>query len=172
MPDDLVLGSRSLMNWIIRGGTGFVGLQDRLNVVYASEPANKRPKAQLRYSYDESRQGLAVIEAPLTRPLVTITNTLREKTKFFRGDMHPMGGFAWGQTHRMQWDIWGRTPVEVSSLGDAVERIVVQMNADALAVGRVHIELSSFEDLPLEAETGIYRSLARGKVQAAQAVPT
>lgn len=174
MAEDLVLGSRALMNWIIKGGAGFVGLQVRLDAVYVETSPSKRPKAQLRYSYDATRQGLSVIETPLTRPLVTIVESNRVKQRFFRQDRHPSmpGAYAWANRHNMQWDIWGRTPVEVANLSDAVERIVVQMNADAVSAGRVHIELEQFEDVPYESESSIYRSLARGYCQAAQAVTT
>lgn len=171
MADDLLLGSRALLNWIIKGSGGFVGLQDRLDVRYASMASDNRPKAQARYPYDESRGGMAVIDLPLKRPLVTIHTTSRVKTRLFHRDRHPSlpGTHAWINTHNMQWDIWARTPPELDGLTDALEAVVVQMAEDAYSAGRVRIELEDFEAIPYESETGLYRSLARGNCRAAQA---
>lgn len=168
--DELVLGSRSLLNHLIIGGVGFDGLQARLDTVFASEPANKRPKAQLRYTYDAGRQGIVLIQAPLERPLVTLITTLRTKQSFYKHDRHPTldDTYAWARRFSMQWDVWGRTPVEVEAISDAIEREVPKMHEQLWSLERVALQMDTFEDAPLEEETGIFRSMAIGYVQTAQ----
>ena len=167
--DELTLGARSLLNHLIQGSDGFTGLQARLDAVFASEPAEKRPKAQLRYTYAAERQGIVLIQSPLERPLVTLVTTLRTKVPFYKGDRHPVlvATMAWARRFSMQWDIWGRTPVEVDAISDAIEREVPKMHAQLWSTKRTALVVDTFEDVPVE-ESGIFRSMAIGYCQTAQ----
>lgn len=172
--DEATLGARSVLNHLIQGGAGFDGLQARLDLAFASEPAPKRPKAQLRYTYDSGSQSIVQIVAPLDRPLITLVTTLRTKQSFYKQDRHPSleDTFAWARRFSMQWDIWGRTPVEVDAISDTIEKLVPQMHAQLWTTSRMALVMDTFEDVPVENETGIFRALAIGYCQTAQTVGT
>lgn len=169
MAEDLVLGERELLQYLINGGGPVVGLQARMDLVFASW--RKTPKVQLRYSYDTGRQGLVLIEAPLDRPLVTLLVNNRLRESFYHRNRHPtLPVLAWVRRVNMQWDIWGRTPVEVSAIGDALERECLRMHLQLWDNNRIALQLETFEDAPYEVDTKIFRAIARGYCTTAQMV--
>lgn len=169
MPSDLILGSRPLLNYLIKGGSGFVGLQDRMAIAFPPSSTQKTPKVQNRYSYDATTKGIVQLEAPLPQALVTLMVNNRQTLPLFRRNRRPggAGGYAWAHVFNMQWDVWGRTPVEVDAVSDALENISVPLANDLWDAGRIRLVIGTFEDAPYEIDEGTYRQLARVTCQTA-----
>lgn len=164
MPD-LLLNTRGLLNLVINGNAQVDGLRER---VQAAFPVNS-PEVRMRDQYDAAKQEMAVIPSELTREIVTIQRTTRTRWgQGFKNDRHPTEpGYAWVSRVNFQLDIWGRTPVNVSNLEDVIDASTTRMHHELWATGRIALQMDDFETVPYEEETGIFRALARGYVQAA-----
>lgn len=170
MPD-LLLNTRGVLNLLINGNGQVEGLKGRLAAAF---PAST-PKVQLRDQYDVDSQERAVIPSRLEREYVTLQMTMKAKQpQRYRMDRLPQAagvpanpGFAWINRLSLQLDVWGRTPVKVQTLCDVLDVEFVRMHEQLWATGRIALQMSGFETVPFEEETGIFRALVRGYCQAA-----